>query len=181
MIILRRWRCCFFLWMVTHESWVWSAHCLSIHGPRLRESVAVVLKIKGWVKQVQPAHTLQHKTCKNICYLHVLTITYACLNVNYHVPCAMTCIDMSYPLHFVCFPGSPTALERCWASASRGGHAAAEVGGQRQVAQLGNLVLQWMGRGAVELWLVLRKSTHVIQEPNKFWVNYHGLTFKKNG
>ena len=47
--------------MVTHDSWVWSAHCLSIHGPRLRESVAVVLKIKGWVKQVQPAHTLQHK------------------------------------------------------------------------------------------------------------------------
>jgi len=76
---------------------------------------------------------------------------------------------MSYhPLHFVCFPGSPTALERCRASASRGGHAAAEVGGQRQVAQLGNLVLEWMGRGAAELWLVLGKSTHVIQEPNKF-------------
>lgn len=37
-------------------------------------------------------------------------------------------------------------FQRCWAPASRGGHAAAEVGGQRQVAHLGDLV----GRGAAE-------------------------------
>ena len=45
---------------MSHEFEVLTA-CQSM-GPGCVNSVAVVLKIKGWVKQVQPAHTLQHKT-----------------------------------------------------------------------------------------------------------------------